>query len=97
MGMIIEQNQSQISRLTLSLAGRPPGIDLPIRSFLVAESKKLEGLPEQSLLQMEMQISYRFRQISVILAFSLYKEKLIAEDYTYTEVYAKISRAFEIF
>lgn len=97
LGMIIEQNRSQISRITLSLSGRPPGVDLPIRSFLVAESKELEGLPGQSLLQMETQVSYRFRQISFVLAFSVYKEKLIAEDYTYTEVYAKISRAFGIF
>jgi hypothetical protein len=96
-GMIVNQNSSKISRFSLSLSGRLPGLNTPIRSFLVNESRELEGLPAQSLLQLEAQLSYRFREISLILAYSLNKEKLIAEDYTYSKIYAKLSRSFELY
>jgi hypothetical protein len=95
-GMMITQNSSRISRLTLTMTGKLPFFDLPVRSFLVAESKGLEGRGDQSLLQMEAQVSHRFRQISILLSYSFFSEKLFIEDYTYSEFYIKLSRAFNI-
>jgi hypothetical protein len=95
-GMLIDQDESRITRLSMSLSGALPLIGLPVRSFLVSESKTLEGLADQSLLQMEISTSHRYRQISIIFAYSLFSEKLATEDYTYSEFYVKISRAFEV-
>jgi hypothetical protein len=95
-GMIITQNTARISRLTLTATGRLPFFDFPIRSFLVAESKGLSGRGDQSLLQGEVQLSHRIREISIVFSYSLFSERLFVEDYTYSEFYIKLSRAFNI-
>jgi hypothetical protein len=94
-GMLIRQKTSRISRLSLTMSGRLPFFGFPLRSFLVAESKGLDGLGNQSLLEGEVQLSHHFRKISVVAAYSIYREKLISEHYTYSEFYIKISRAFD--
>ena len=92
--MLIRQESSRISRLSLTLSGRVPFFGFPLRSFLVPESKGLMGLGDQSLLEGEVQLSHHFRKISVVASYSIYREKLLAEQYTYSEFYIKISRAF---
>jgi hypothetical protein len=96
-GMLASQNDSEISRMTMSLSGRLPKIDLPIRSYLIAEKKALPGLDDQTSLQVSLQTSHNFRRISVVLTYSLFREKLRTEKYTFSEFYVKISRAFEMF
>jgi hypothetical protein len=95
-GMIITQNTAEIKRLTLTVTGRLPFFDFPVRSFLVAESKGLSGRGDQSLLQGEVQLSHRIREISIVFSYSLFSERLFVEDYTYSEFYIKLSRAFNI-
>ncbi len=94
-GMVLSQKTSQISRLSMTLSGRLPFFGFPVRSFLVAESKGLAGLGNQSRLEGEVQVSHRFRKISVVASYSVFKEKLLAEHYTYSEFYIKVSRAFD--
>ena len=80
--------------MSLSLSGRLPFFGFPVRSYLVAESKGLTGLGNQSLLEGEVQVSHHFRKISVVASYSIYRETLLAEKYSYSEYYIKISRAF---
>ena len=45
---------------------------------------------------MEIQTSHRFREITVVLAYSLFSETLIAEDYSFSEFYIRLTRRFSV-
>lgn len=95
-GSLVQQNGTENKRLIVSLSGRVPRVNMPIRSFLISEVKSLEGLDDQKLLQWEMQTNYRFRRITLTVSYALFSETLIAEDYSYSEFYVKLSRAFDL-
>jgi len=95
-GSLIQQNGTENKRLIVSVSGKLPVVKLPVRSFLISEIKSLEGLDDQKLLQMEIQSNYRFRRITMVVAYALFSETLIAEDYSYSEFYIRLARAFDI-
>lgn len=95
-GTLIDQDGTSSERLILSMTGRVPLVNLPIRSFLISETKSLKGLDDQELLQMEVQTNYRFRRITMVISYALFSETLITEDYSYSEFYIRLARAFDI-
>jgi hypothetical protein len=94
--MTIRQNSSSIMRYGASLSAKVPKLGIPIRSFIIAESRQLEGLPKQTQFVMETKVSYRFRQITVTLSHSVIRENLLTEEYTFQEIIGKISRHFSL-
>ena len=86
-----------ITKYSVSLRVIMPVIHLPLRTFLIKESREMEGLAPQSLLQIETKLSYNFRKISLVLSHRLTDETLTSENYVYNEFMGKISRNFDIF
>ncbi|HUU46157.1 MAG TPA: hypothetical protein VM118_10540 [Acidobacteriota bacterium] len=95
--MTISQDGSRISRAGASLSANLPGLNIPIRSFVMTESRELEGLPKQTSMSMETKLSYRFRQITLIVIHGLTRENVLTETYQFQEIQAKLSRHFSVF
>lgn len=95
--MIINQNLSQITKYSLSLIFSIPKIDIPVKSFIIKQTRNLEGLPGQTQLVWETKVSYRFRSVVLVLNHSLIEEDLLNEKYNFQEIQAKISRQFDVF
>lgn len=94
--MLMSQQSAKITRYGASISATIPGLNIPVRSFLVGETRDLAGFVE-SQLSMETKLSYRFRQITITLAHSLIQQKLNNEKYKFQEIRAKISRQFTVF
>ena len=87
---------STIVRFGAALLAEIPGLELPIRSFLISESRSLPGIDTQTMISMETKLNYRFRQITLTLTHHYVREKLLTEKYDYQEILGKISRHFSI-
>ncbi len=94
--LVIRQGSTKITRFGVSLLTTVPKLNIPLRSFLLAENRDLVGLPTQSQLSMETRASYRFRQVTITLSHHYVKETLLTEKYHFQEVRIKIARHFAI-
>ncbi len=94
--MIINQNSARIEKFGASLIATIPFTNIPVKSFISAQSRMLKGMPKQTQMMIETKLSYRFRQITLVVSHSYNKENLRIEDYSYQEIMAKISRHFSI-
>ena len=95
--MTISQDGSSITRGGASLSANLPRVNVPIRSFIIAESRELEGLPKQTSLSWETRLSYRFRQVTLIVMHGLTRESVLTETYQFQEIQATLSRQFSVF
>lgn len=94
--MIITQNSARIEKFGAALIVTIPFLNIPVKSFISTQSRELEGTPKQTQIMIETKLSYRFRQISLVVSHSYNREQLRIEDYSYQEILAKISRHFSI-
>lgn len=95
--MLIGQTGTKIQKFAFLLNMVIPGIRVPFRSFLTEELRDLAGSPLQTQLVSESKVSYRFRQITMVLTHRYARDKLISNTYASHEVNAKISRQFMLF
>lgn len=94
--MIIKQGENLITKYGLSLNAIVPFIKIPVKSVILAESRKLAGQEEQTQLSIETKVSHRIRKISLTLQHVYQKEKLVFETYHASEIQGKISRQFGV-
>ncbi len=94
--MIISQKGTKIQKFGANLIVIIPKLDMPVKSFVLAEFRDLEGRPRQSQFTMETKISYQIRKISLILSHSYKFENQLFVDHSSHEVMARISRQFNV-
>jgi hypothetical protein len=95
--MVITQNGNTIWKYGLMVNAVLPVIHIPVKSFLLAETRKLVGLDPQTYLSVNTKVSYQFRQITLLLTHIYAKEDVITNRYSYYQINAEISRHFGIF
>jgi hypothetical protein len=88
-------DRTVIRKYGLTLDAEIPKINLPIKSFLLAEERSFAGV-NQTQFSMETKANYRIRKISLILRHVMKKENQRTEKYSVHEIYGKISRQFDI-
>ena len=93
----IRFNGSKIFRMTFTLNWKIPKLNIPLKSLFLKETRDLEGLPGQYLMQAETKLSYNFRKIRVVVSHRLVGERLLSEEYSYNEFLARVSREFDVF
>ncbi len=94
--MIITQGTTSITKYGLSLISVIPKINLPLKSFLIAEVRDLQGIDTQTQLSIETRTSYRIRKISFIFKHVYRRENQIFEKYSVNEIHGKVSRQFDL-
>jgi len=94
--MITSQKSSKINKIGFSIIADLPLINMPVKSFITRQTRILAGLPKQTQLTSETTLSYRFRQITLILTYNYNHENLLNENYSFSEIYGKITRGFSI-
>ncbi len=95
--MIIKHAITTIQKIGASVNTTIPYLEIPIKSYIISELKDLSGAPRQVNINMETKLSYRFRQLVLVLTHSYSKEKLVKQTYTSHQIKADLRRSFSIF
>lgn len=95
--MLISQTGTSIKKFGLSLLGDLPLINIPIKSFLLYETRDLANLPRQTQTTIETKTNFRVRKITLILKHAYRHENQLFESYSVNEFAAEIARNFDVF
>lgn len=95
--MIIVQGATSIKKYGFSMIANVPKINLPIKSFVLAETRDLEGLDRQTQFSIETKTNYRIRQINLVLKHVYRKETQLFEKYSINEIRGTIYRNFDVY
>lgn len=107
----ISQESSKISRFGATLIFTIPVLNIPVKSFLLSESRDIGTfetvisgsdttqvkIPAQVQTTWETKMIFRFRKIALVLSHRYAYENLITNKYKYFEIRGKISRQFNVF
>jgi hypothetical protein len=95
--MLITQAITTIQKFGFSINATLPYLKIPVKSYVISELRDLSGAPRQVHITMETKLSYRFRQMVLVLWHTYSREKLVKQTYTGHQIYADLRRSFSIF
>jgi hypothetical protein len=95
--MIITHAITTIQKFGISVNAILPYLEIPFKSYVISELKDLSSAPRQVRINMETKLSYRFRQVVLVLTHSYSREKLVKQTYTSHQINADLRRSFSVF